>query len=1115
MSVQFVIGRFGSGKSARLMELAVSACKADPLGPPILWLVPRQATFQLERDLCCGPNLNGFFRIQVQHFDLFCRQVLTETGRCPPAEVNQAARQMILGHLLRRHRHQLQFFRPAAEHGGLAAEIDAALTELSSANADIAALAKNLSQSANDALSAKIGDLLCLQTAYAAFLGENRLDPDARLTRALDALETCRSIRNATVFVDSFTHFTARERRLLVALGRLCRQMHIALCFDPGSEVLKNVHHMPDDLSVFHGMEMEYRKLRLAFGEAGVSVPPPILLRDAPRFQTPALRQIETWRTGNDADSSDGLELIEAPDRRAEADAIARRIRDLAATGYRYRQIVVLARDLSEYHDLISAAFAEHGIPCFVDQRRPAAHHPLIQFLRAALALAAGDWPADAMTTLLKSGLTDLASAEGDALENYCIVQGVGGATWVDEKPWIAAGSDASEVTIDILRRRLVDPIRPLIAAVSGEGKTVRQICTAIFELIERFPVRKWMSQQIASLRKRNRNEAAAEHEQVWAEVIDLFDRIVDLLGDQVMSLPDFTALLESALEKFDLALPPQTVDQVLVGEVERTRPPAVKVAVVAGLSDKQFPKSPATETVLTDADRRRLGETAREIEPDRRRRALDEIFLGQFAFTRPSHLLIATRPISAGNDAKLAPGSLWRKLREMVPAAPVQIAASPDRLTANDVATPRQLVTGLMRWARDGGKADAEIWPALYQWLSERNGRGDRIDQLRTLAWPALKYCNGAEIPADLARRLFATPLRADARQLETFRACPFHHFARYGLHLSQRRPLNVTLQDLSGIFRNVMDGVIRRMIARKQKWTDLADADLTELVNSAGLHLKGEWMLSSARNQFLLQWIGRTLRQVVAAQSAAGQRGDFLPADVGVRYDKNGGLSPLRIVTPAGNELLVHGRIDRVDIAADGRSVVVYDYLLHAKPLRLHDAYYGIALKLLTDLLAWQQSRPSRPVAALHAALLRPVEDDDPREAPHPGDENFNLRKKPRGLIDDHFALALDRHLAPGEKSEAYHITQKKDAEFTRTSDIAKSAEFSGLMEHVSNELAKIGDDILSGVISVHPYRIGKESPCVHCTFMDLCRFDPVDGYRWLTPMSRQQVLDEVRKK
>jgi len=56
MSVRVVIGKAGSGKSHRCFRAIVEACAADPLGPPIYWIVPKQATFQTERDLTCAQN---------------------------------------------------------------------------------------------------------------------------------------------------------------------------------------------------------------------------------------------------------------------------------------------------------------------------------------------------------------------------------------------------------------------------------------------------------------------------------------------------------------------------------------------------------------------------------------------------------------------------------------------------------------------------------------------------------------------------------------------------------------------------------------------------------------------------------------------------------------------------------------------------------------------------------------------------------------------------------------------------------------------------------------------------------------------------------------------------
>src|SRR5688572_6293328 len=102
MPVTFVIGRAGSGKTARCFSRTVEAMRADPLGPPILWLVPKQATFMAERELSCGSGLGAFCRARVLSFDQLAVEVFAECGGGAVPQVTPLGRQMILGHLLRR-----------------------------------------------------------------------------------------------------------------------------------------------------------------------------------------------------------------------------------------------------------------------------------------------------------------------------------------------------------------------------------------------------------------------------------------------------------------------------------------------------------------------------------------------------------------------------------------------------------------------------------------------------------------------------------------------------------------------------------------------------------------------------------------------------------------------------------------------------------------------------------------------------------------------------------------------------------------------------------------------------------------------------------------------------
>jgi ATP-dependent helicase/nuclease subunit B len=1101
MGVSFIIGRAGSGKTAAGYRRTIEACKRDPLGEPILWVVPRQATFQVERDLCCGGEIAGFFRVQVVSLELLCRQTLAEVGGAAAPEVSGPGRQMILGRMLRKHRDELRFLKAVADQPGTADEVGAALEELDRSGADLGVLAKS---AATGALAEKLLDLELIQRAYEDFLGTQAIDPQRRARQAEEAFAKSRRLASATVFVDGFLHFTRVERRLLVALGQVCREMRIAVTMDVASNVLRDVNLLPDDLSLFNRMEMEYRKLRLAFGEAGVKVGEPELLTEARRFETPALRQIERWGSGNEQ-GANGLELIEAPDKRAEVETAARRARDFVAAGWRWRQIAVLARQIEPYHDLIEAIFREHGIRHFVDQRRTAGHHPLVQLVRSALAAADEGFSEEAMIGVMKSGLCGLTPAESDELENYVLMHAIRGGRWTQAEPWTGRRQEALAESADALRRRLIGPLAGFAGAMQAE-QTVQKRLAALMKMLEQYQGRQTLEQWTNQARERGQFEQAAEDEQVWGELLQVIEQMGDLLGKEMMGIGEFRSALEEALGQLDLAIAPPTVDQVLIGQVDRTRTPAVGAVIVLGLSDGQFPLPTRATSLLSDEDRRALSGYA-ELEPDAQRRALDEEFLGYIAFTRASQKLIVLRPAGDEKGRMLHPSSLWRKLREMVPLAEINVAPRQDQLRAADVAAPRQLIGGLLQWARSGADQKVEGWPALYQWLAARKPRGDQIDAMRDDAWKALSYENRAELSADVAERLFGKPLRVEARQLETFAACPFKHFAKYGLRLRERATPGMSGGETWRLSRDALNEIFRQA----RDWGELSDTQVQELVgevlDEAMRRSRDQWMLGDGKSHYLLEWLTLTLVQVVRAQRAAARRGEFAPAHGRVKYADGLEIPALRI----GDDLLISGEIDRVDEDAGG-AAVIYDYRLAAGALNLSEVFHGLSLRLATNSLAWQKSRP---VALLAASMGRNARDENPDDAVPPEDEKFDLLVKPRGIIEETFVSKLDSRLATGT-SDVVSVSINKDGAFGRrdSSDVANAAEFAALLEHVRKTLARLGKEILSGRIAVRPFKLGNQTPCSTCDFMDVCRFEPSQGYVQLAVMKRSEVLAKVQE-
>jgi ATP-dependent helicase/nuclease subunit B len=1135
MSVRFVIGRAGSGKTRHCVKSITTALDDAPLGPAIFWILPRSATFMAERELACSAGRLGFFRCRVLSLDSFVQTIVDECGRGGVPELTAQGRRMILGHLLRREAGHLRYFRLGGEGTeGLASRLDATIGEIERAEGGADELQTVLqgAEEEEPLLKDKLHDLHHLYQAYVQYVGQEHLDQRRRTAQVLRQIETCPLMRGATLYVDAFTRFSDMECRVLAAAARAAARAEITLMMDSDCPVLTNPHHRTDEFTLFHRTEDLYRRLWFSMSEAGVDVEQPLLLRRAAGGST----------SSELGDIRGSVSFVEAPDRAGEVDAAARQVQAWVSQGMRLREIVVLTRDLEAYHGLIEASFDEHHLAFFMDRRRTAENHPVVGLLTNALWIARENWPQDAVMALIKSGLGGVTSAEADLIENYVLAHRIRGAGWAMEEPWafIQESRDQEHPPspsqldlarrVDELRRKVVDPLHPFVLdlrTASAGGWAVGSVITQMRQLLQAYQASDHLSQWMAEAQSRNELEVAAEHQRVWDELHNLLNQMEILLGDQILSPEDFSSVFQSALEGFDLALTPPTVDQVLVGQLERSVIPGAKAVIVLGLNEGEFPAIPREDSILNDSDRRRLHERKINVEPDTKRRLLDERLLGYIAFTRSTEHLCVMRHRADAEGRALAPSVFWLELRRQFPESPLMELPIESTLDPHQIGTPRQLVAGLMQWVRSHKNEEAanSSLPALYDWLARGPVDHGPVDRLRDQAWAALSYENRAILPPDVAGMLFASPLEATAAQLESFAACPFQHFARYGLELKERREDQaVSGRDLSHIYHRILRRLVRHMLQQRADWSALEPAASEQLIaqyaQEVGVALKSEWMLSTARNQYLLGWIQRTLNQVVAQQRAAAARGNFLPAHVDVAFGADQPMPAVEARTPGGNILKLRGTIDRIDLLKSGAAAVM-DYRLNGQTLSLAEVYYGLSLQLLISLMAVQEGGPkltgrkAPPAAAFYLQMLRQLRNvAHPDLAGNPAEAEFHLKVKPRGLLDFSYLPDLDKTLQSGPSAvvNAYLKIDGTCGNPDRT-DVAAAEQLAGLLGHVRKLVGQLVDRIIQGDIAVRPYRLGQVTPCPRCAYKSVCRFDPaMDPYHTLTPLKRTQVLEQV---
>ena len=1124
VTIRFITGRAGSGKTRACLDEVREELRKSPEGHPLILLVPEQATFQTEYELASTPGLSGFIRVQVISFRRLAYRVLQEVGGAARAHIGELGKRMMLRRLLERRRAELKVFRRSAGLPGFADTLARALGELKTycaAPEDLDRASYALREAGAGLLSDKLDDLSLLYDSLEEALAGRFTDPDDYLNLLADRLKDSPSVCGAEVWVDGFTGFTPQEFRVLAELARVARRVNITLCAD-----LAALAGYRDDTALFYPVRETYDLLCAMAAREHVAPEKPLVLEDRPprRFRSPALARLEHYFFTYPAPPPDcsgaGVTLAAAVNPRAEVEGVAREITALCRDeGFRYRDIVLLLRDLDAYAGLLRAVFADHGIPVFLDHKRTAMHHPLVELIRSALEVLIREWAFDPVFRYLKTDLTPLSREEVDLLENYVLAHGIRGSRWTDDRPWtyrrrLTLEEDREASAAELVELDRINSLRRQASAAlaafcreAAQAADVREMTAALFNLLVGLQVAECLESWRSRAEEEGRLEAAQEHVQVWNGVINLLDQVVEALGDEALTPEEYATVLDAGFESMKLALIPPGLDQVVAGALERSRVPEARAAFVLSVNDGVLPARAAAKGILSEGERERLEAVGLKLAPGPRRRTFEEQYLVYLALTRAAEKLYLSYPLADSEGKAVMPSGVVARVKELLPDVEERVwPVEPNAALADDLtflSNPGRALSYLaaqLREARAGRPVDP-LWFDVYAWFV-RSGR--REECARVLSGLFFSNREG-RLPSGVGRALYGRTLKTSISGLEKFRSCPFAYFLEYGLGLQQRAVYRLGAPDLGRFFHAALKLFGDRVREQGLEWGDLSREQCREVaagvVELLAPRLQSEILLSSARRRYLTGKLKKTVQRAALVLAEHSRRGRFRPVGLELAFGPGGDLPAATFILRDGSEMTLAGRIDRIDVA-EGESGVylrVIDYKSARMTIRLCDIYHGLKLQLLAYLdvalehaltLAGAEGLPG---AVLYFRLDDPFVKTDGR-VPDQAELKKRILRELRmtGLIlaDPEVVRLMDGEVEGDSDLVPVHI--KKDGEIGARSAVLTSEQFELLRHYMRYQLASAGSEIMDGVVEISPYRLGAFRSCQHCSFKPVCQFD-----------------------
>lgn len=1171
--LDFIIGRAGTGKTHACLEAMRAHLAENPMGPALILLLPEHMTFKVERELAASiPQGRGFLRGYVFGFRRFARHVLLETGHMKVPRISEVGRRLLLRKILTKHQKEkdLQVFARAVRQRGFTESLSDAIKEFKSYRLTTDVLreaAEELSAgTGNERLAGKLQEMALLTDEFGAEMQGKANDAEDMMQKLAESLPEAAIMKGAEVWLDGFIFFNPQEMAVLKSLLQSAAKVHITLPMTgflrPDGKISLDLPENLQETALFNRPYRTMQAIRqMMRGELGCTRPIPVhLLSGQHRFAEdtimPALEQ-ELFRYGGTAhEGSGGVQLVEAANRRLEVEnAAADILRLVRDEGWHYREIGILVRDAESYDDLVRLVFADYGIPFFEDAKRPSIHHPLAELMRSAIEVAAKDWRYETVFRCLRTGFFPPVREDVDKLENYVLEFGIRGRKrWQQEEPWdwhrrysldedgetVDEDTASTLALIDGLRRQSVAALTSLEKNLQ-QAKDVRGFTTALYNFLVELEVPAKLQEWAELAEKEGRLADAAEHRQLWDDSMALFDQLVEVSGDEEMSLADFEAILSDGLDALQISLIPPGLDYVTLAPFDQNSLDNLRAIYILGADADTMPRRVREQGIFSDADRLHIAETlaacqkeggeAHTISRGGHERSFGEKFLLYRGFNEAHEYLWLSYALADAEGNGLQPSPLFKKIRALYPEVPF-LSIPLETVQRDDdllLAAPRPALSGLanaLRAEREQGTMQP-CWRDVYNWA---RGQEKWQRPLRMALAGIFAKAGEGKLPKEIAEQIFTkgTILRGSVTQFEKFRQCPFAHFAAYGLKLQERREYQFRSMDLGQLLHAVLKeygGIVKKDYANR--WQDVPEEKRTalceELVNTLAPRLQSEILLSRDNYRHLKKRIERTAEQAVNHLSAWAAVSEFQPAFFEEAFghpDDAVHLKPLQLED--GYALSFKGQIDRLDLHEHAPYYLILDYKTGHVAINLFEVYYGLRLQLLVYMLVGRELLREKgekrlPAGILYAFLQNPLLQTRKKYTQAELEKRVNAELRMPGwvLADLDVAKAIDAsfsHIKPGlsqvrdEKKKAVlgpdgEPVMDFDANSRKRGYIRSPEEFELMLAYVDYILKDTGRAILSGDISASPYRLKdnkQQNACTYCEYRDVCGFDPsLDGY------------------
>ncbi|MBR3163130.1 MAG: helicase-exonuclease AddAB subunit AddB [Clostridia bacterium] len=1111
MSLRIVYGRAGTGKSEFCFD---EISKLINKNNKIFIITPEQFSFTAEKKLMDAITCGATFNAEVLTFSRMAYRVLSEVGGVSNIGLTKSGRAMLVYSILTNQKNNLKFLSKSDENIDICLN---AISEFKKHGIGISNLKNEINSLENKYLKTKLIDITTVYEQFENQIANKYIDDTDLLTILAEKIEETSMFKNSLIYIDEFAGFTNQEYNIIKKLLECADTVTVTCCTD---ELTINTN---PDTDIFYSNKMAITKImELVSDSKDIEK---IELSKSRRFKNEELQHIEKniynnmYKQYNKEPES--IKLFLAQNYYSEIENIAKSIvKKVRDENYRYKDIAIITKNVDTYSSQIRAIFNQYDIPVFIDEKRTLSQSLIIQYILALLEVINKNWSHESAFSYIKTGFLNLSEEDIFKLENYCIKWGIKHNKWLNEfKYEITDEASKHEVErLNEIRVQITEPVVKLKNHMQKE-RTAEALSKNLYNFLIEQGIENKLNEKIEELNGLGLIDIANEYKESYNILITLLDEITELFKDDNITFDKYINLLKIGLKNSGLGKIPEVADQVIIGDVDRSRSHKVKSIYIIGLNDGMFPSINKNEGYLNDSDRESLKQDGIELAKGTIEKLYEDNFNIYKAFATAEENINLSYSSTDQEGKSLRPSILIPKIKRIFP----KLCETSDMITqVDEILTPKttynELITNINR-LKSGEDID-KIWYSVYNYYKTNTSWNKKLEE-------NLKGLDYTNIPNQISRenidKLYGNTLTTSVSKLEKYRSCPFSYYLQYGLNLKEKEQLKVQSINTGTFMHEIIDQFFENVKEEGIVLDDITEEQIKTIVEkiiSENLNLGKNYIFTSTAKYKIL--VLRLKRIVIKAikyivETITQSKFDILGTEV--EFGNKGKYKPIILNLENGKRVEIIGKIDRIDIGKnEGKKYLrIIDYKSSVKNIDLNEVYAGIQIQLLTYMDAVCKEEDAISAGVLYFSLLDQMVKSDKQMTKEEIEAKIKENFKMKGLIlaDIKVVKMHDKTLESGASNLVPAYIDKSGNLSKKTNGITKE-EFVNLQKYIDKTIKDISNEILKGNIDIKPYYKNGNTPCRYCSYKSICGFNIglcKNEYNYIGNENKDEILERIK--